>query len=299
MESRGKRNLFVTVVCILLMMIIAMSAYATINGPLVPNSKAPTQVVEGGNVPEGKLLVKDLNDGELTIPKYNVPVNQYDPDLFSQEDGVMTYNDKSVLGINVTEKDGEIDWEKVASSGVKFAYIRVGFRGKGRGDMYLDARFQENVDGAQAAGLDIGVYYYSGAISAVEAEEEATQVLERVQGMQMIYPISFNWEYTTTMEDGTQPRTLNSTPTEVTSFAKAFCSKVAQTGRPVAFYTNKTMAYDYFNLDELKDYDIWYQEYRTTPAFYYNFAIWQYTKEAQIPGIERPVKMSLALKAYS
>ena len=124
-------------------------------------------------------------DRELPVLE-GVAVNSYVSDGFSVNDrGWLTYEQdgkQAAIGIDVSAYQGEIDWQAVASSGVEFAMIRVGYRGYSQGGLQLDERFQENMDGALAAGLDVGVYFFSQATSVLEAEEEADFVLSAIRG---------------------------------------------------------------------------------------------------------------------
>jgi GH25 family lysozyme M1 (1,4-beta-N-acetylmuramidase) len=104
----------------------------------------------------------------------------------------MYYNDPAyttAIGIDVSSHQKEIDWQKVADSGVEFAMIRLGYRGYGsEGTLNMDPYFQQNLIGATAAGLKIGVYFYSQAITAAEAAEEARFVLDALGGFPLTYP---------------------------------------------------------------------------------------------------------------
>lgn len=297
MEKSTKRNLFLTVVIILVLGIIAATVYVTMKGPATPDNAGMTVIDKQGE--DGKIVVKDLNDGDMSIPKFNYPVNAYDINLFTENEGIIKYSDNSAIGINVTSQNGEIDWAQVKASGIDFAMIRVGYRGRNKGDRVEDEYFEQNIKGAIEAGLDVGAYFFSQAISEQEAEQEAAFLIEKIQPYQLKYPISFNWEFVGADQNGKEPRTKDCTPTEVTSFAKAFCNKIKKTGRDAMFYIDKTMGYEYFNLDELTQYQIWYAEYQAKPAFYYDFKIWQYSELGTVPGIEGSVKMSLAMKSYS
>ena len=136
----------------------------------------------------------------------DVDRNQYDPEDFSTDSqGWLQYQSGGRRGCRdrCLLLSGEIDWQAVASSGVEFAMIRVGYRGYSQGGLQLDERFQENMDGALAAGLDVGVYFFSQATSVLEAEEEADFVLSAIRGYPIKYPVVFDWEFI----DGAEART--------------------------------------------------------------------------------------------
>lgn len=296
MDSMKKRNLFLGITCLLVVIIIAVSAVILVRGPRTSS----VEVLSHNQ--DGTLSVNDLNDGNMTIPYYDITTNNYQLDDFRDGgNGIITYEGgDSYVGINVNSKNGEIDWAQVAENGVDFAMIRVGYREKTDGNIVLDSNFQANITGATEAGLPVGVYFYSKAISNDEADKEATFVLEQIRGYNVTYPIAFFWEYDTT-DDGSvdqTSRTVQCNGEQVTGFIDTFCSKVKLAGFNASYYATKTMAYEKLDLSKLAGYDLWYAEYKSKPSFYYNFGMWQYTKEGNVPGISGSVPITLALKNY-
>ena len=129
----------------------------------------------------------------------DVPVNTYDPEGFSKdENGYITYTEDGVYvtrGVDVSVHQGTIDWQQVADAGFDFAMIRVGYRGYGtEGNMRGDTQFLNNVQGALDAGLDVGIYYFSQAITVEEARQEAAYVIEQIAPYRITYPVVFDWE---------------------------------------------------------------------------------------------------------
>ena len=100
-------------------------------------------------------------------------------------------------GVDVSSYQGDIDWNAVREAGAEFAIVRVGFRGYGTGAIVEDSRFLQNVQGAKAAGLEVGVYFYSQALTEAEAEEEALFTLERVQALGLTGPVAYDLEFYT------------------------------------------------------------------------------------------------------
>ena len=118
----------------------------------------------------------DRTPQETQAPtEVTLPPNPFSPEEFSLDSrGYVTCSAaKTRLGIDVSEHQSKIDWQAVADAGIQYAYIRVGYRGYDQGGVYEDDRAQENYEGAVAAGLQVGVYFYSQAISPEEAREEA------------------------------------------------------------------------------------------------------------------------------
>ncbi len=224
-----------------------------------------------------------------------VPVNAFDAAAFQKdENGYIRYQD-APLGIDVSSYQGEIDWKQVAASDVRFAMIRLGLRGYTKGGIMTDATFEKNIRGALDAGLDVGVYFFSQAINAAEAEEEADYVLERIKDYRLTYPVVFDWE---SVNDASA-RTNGVSSDEVTRCAAAFCNQIAAAGYTPMIYFNMDQGYLAYRLDELTDYGFWLAEYHESPGFYYTFAFWQYTHQGQVPGIDGAVDLDLDLRAYA
>lgn len=300
MNPSLKRSVFIGITAVLVLLVVVISIFV-VRSTVETNPAGSTQVVEGKTAEDGKIVIKDLYSGEIEIPKYDIPICQYSLDKFTEEEGIISYGSDSALGITVTKKLGVIDWQQVKSSGVDFAMIRVGFRGYGRGEIEIDDMFEENIKGATEAGLDVGVYFYSQAVTTTEAEEEAGVVLEKIKSYQVKYPVAIYWEFVTNPNKDTVPRTQNCTPSEITDIIGAFCNKVEKSSYNAAFAADKNMGYENMDLSKLTDYDLWYYEYRTAPSFHYDFKLWQYSSEGTVPGIEsaESVGMTLAMKKYS
>lgn len=296
MDTIQKRNIFLAATLLLVAIIVVVSAVILARGP----RESSVEIISRNQ--DGTLNVNDLNDGQMTIPYYDIPTNSYHPDDFRDEgNGVITYEGgESHVGINVNLKTGEIDWAQVAESGVDFAMIRVGYRGNENGNIVLDSNFQTNMTGAIEANIPVGVYFYSKAVTNDEASEEASFVLEQVRGYNITYPIAFFWEYDTTDNGSVDQtsRTVQCNGDQVTGFIDTFCDKVELAGFTASYYATKSMAYEKLDLSKLSNYDLWYAEYRSKPSFHYDYGMWQYTQEGNVPGISGTVPITLALKHY-
>lgn len=138
-------------------------------------------------------MVSDLYEGERYVPKFDYPLNEYDTEGFTEQNGFIQYPG-AVLGVDVSEHQGDIDWQAVRGAGVEFAILRVGYRGMTEGGLNVDATFEQNYQGAVDAGLQVGVYFFSQAVSEEEAREEANFVLQTLNGRELAYPVVFDWE---------------------------------------------------------------------------------------------------------
>ncbi len=221
-----------------------------------------------------------------------VPKSPYDASLFYKE-GPFTYYRSNAFtyetGVDVSIYQGDIDWKQVKEAGVDFAIIRVGGRGYGaEGKIYSDKNFEQNMDGALAAGLKVGVYFYSQAISKEEALEEASFVLDAIKGYNVSYPVVFDWEI-----PNKTARTYGLATPTLTAAANAFCTEVQSAGYRPMVYFNLEWGYMKYDLSKVVQYDFWLAQYNSVPTFYYDFDMWQYTDAGKVPGIPGKVDLNL------
>lgn len=218
--------------------------------------------------------------------------------IVAQEDGTRTYEpageDISLLGIDVSSYQGVINWKKVKAAGVDYAIIRLGYRGYGTGAIRLDERYSANMSGAISAGIPIGIYFYSQAVTVEEAEEEADFVLKNLTGYDIAYPVVFDMEEV----DDEEARTNPLTQTERTDITIAFCEKIKAAGYTPMVYGNIRWMVMHLDLSRLEDYDKWFAQYFKQPFFPYAFSMWQYTSRGTIDGIPHDVDLNLGLVNY-
>lgn len=218
------------------------------------------------------------------------PENPYGPEDFQLEDGFLTcLAGESVLGIDVSSFQGEIDWNAVADAGIKFAMIRIGGRGYGAaGKLYTDDLAQANYEGAKAAGLQVGGYFFSQAVSVEEAIEEAGFALGQIKDWELSMPIVFDWEYL-----GEDTRTANVDKRTLTDCTLAFCKTVELAGHEAMIYFNPNQSDNHVYLEELTDYRGWLAMYTNQMTYPYQVDMWQYTNQGSVPGVEGPVDINL------
>ncbi len=239
--------------------------------------------------------------GDIAIPAIEgVPVSTYKDENFRTDSkGYKYYYEDgelcSYVGIDVSGHNGDIDWQAVKDSGVDFVMLRIGGRGYGEeGSLYDDTYFKKNLRGAKSAGLMVGAYFFSQAVTPQEAEEEAEYAISLLGGASLDYPLAFDWE----IIEGAEARTDNISPQTLTSCARAFCDRVKKSGYIPALYTGSQLAYYKYDLGQLSDIDIWYAFYNDTPALYYNYTIWQYSCTGLVEGIEGSVDLNICFKNY-
>ena len=191
--------------------------------------------------------------------------------------------------IDVSHYNGAINWQKVAKD-CDGVIIRAGYRGYSKGKLVTDTSFKKNIDGAKAAGLPIGVYFVTQAISVAEAKTEARYTMELVKGYKLDLPIFID------SENG-NPAALGRadhgklTKTQRTAILSAFCDEVTKGGYRSGVYSSESWYKDDLNYLELRKYYIWCARYsRFKPTIKYN--AWQYTDRGRISGINGNVDIS-------
>ena len=196
-----------------------------------------------------------------------------------------------VQGIDVSKHNGNVDWAKVKAAGVKYAIIRVGYRGYGdNGTLVYDSKFNEYINAAYAQGLDIGVYFYSQAINTKEAADEANYALKKLNSYKskITLPVYYDYEFAEVSSGrlDTAWRTGKLNKNGMTANAKAFCSTIENAGFDAGIYASKYFYYDNLNYKDLQDkYDIWVANYATKTTYEGNFRVWQFTAEGKVNGI--------------
>lgn len=198
----------------------------------------------------------------------------------------------SRMGIDVSKFQGDIDWQAVKEQGISYAFIRVGNRGYGKeGTLNTDGKYLQNIEGAKAAGIDVGVYFYSQAISEEEALEEAEYVIKLLEGIELDYPVVYDAEYV--IED--EARTDGVGAEQFTENTIVFCQRIEEAGyKPIIYATMKWEAYA-LELHRVNAYEKWYADYEELPQTPYDFTYWQYTNEGTLEGIEGPVDLNLEI----
>lgn len=296
MESVQKKKIFLIALAVLLAVLLILGAVVL---ALESGGPGGGTTFSGVEVPDNELLVDDLYEGETLIPKFDYPANNYETEKFQEENGIITYQSPNArLGVDVSEYQGNIDWHAVKTFGVDFAILRVGYRGLTQGMLYKDAKFDQNFDSATSAGLFVGAYFFSQAVTEAEAVAEADFVIEALDGRKLAYPVIFDWELPNSGDHQENLRARGVTGEDATRFAIAFCERIKEAGLTPVIYTNKYQAYEFFDLSQWKDYDLWYAEYQKAPSMHYDFRLWQYTDKGEVPGIEGGVDLDICFKPY-
>lgn len=271
---------------------------------LKKSNKAETEETEEVTFEDG---VVDLDNQKRTMTYadgsyifHNMVVDEsakpmpYDLDNFVNVDGRMTYEGDDYtyrLGVDVSKYQDEVKWNKVERDGYDFAIIRLGYRGYTKGEIFLDERYEYNVKAANRSGLDVGVYFFSQAISENEAIEEARFVLEHVKDEDISMPIVYDPEIV--YKDNS--RTKNITKEQFTKNVETFCSEIREAGYDVMVYANLLWEDKQLDMGLISYLDIWYADYVGLPQTPYDFKMWQYTDSGTVDGIKGGADINIQL----
>lgn len=187
---------------------------------------------------------------------------------------------------NRASQNETIDWQAVRNDGVDFAMIRIGLRGYSSGKINEDAFYRQNIEGAMAAGIETGVYFFAQAITVEEAIEEADFVIERLRGLNINGPVAYDWE----MHDSSY-RVYGTSPEMATACAIAFCKRIQEAGYTPMIYAGTYVSYVKYDQGAIVPYLCWYPEYKSDsseklcPTLYYQPDYWQFSSKCSVAGI--------------
>ena len=213
--------------------------------------------------------------------------------------------DEITTGIDVSEFQGNIDWKAVADSGIDFAMIRVGYRGRKNGEIKEDACAKYNLQEASKNGLKIGAYFFSTAVTEEEAKEEAEWTKNLLSGYPVTYPVAYNCEGF----QNPSSRQFELSVEERTKLADAFLKSIEEGSYTGMFYAAKNELDDnnLWNADDLSlNYRIWVAQYsdqtwpeKTKSDYTGDHVMWQYTNQGKLDGIKGAVDFNVAYFGYS
>lgn len=250
---------------------------------------------------DGKHTLVQYSDGReewVSISPY-LPKHEYDFTKLVCQSGLMKYYEDgrqiSYVGVNISKFQDYVDFVKVKKAGIDFVMLRAGVRGYGTGQLSVDDYFSENLKRATDAGLDVGVYFFSQAITKEEAVEEANMVIENLGEYQISYPVAFDMEFI----ENDSARTDILTRFEKTEIAKAFLDAIADAGYKTMIYGNKEWLIKEIDMSKLTAYDVWLSQGADIPDYPYQFAMWKYDFRGKVDGIVGFVDMSISFINYS
>lgn len=251
-----------------------------------------------------------MDDGKHTMVKYSdggeewvvispyIPKNSYNFSKLVSDDNNFKYIEDgrrlSFLGTDISKYQEDVDFYQLKDAGIDFVMLRVGARGYGTGQIKIDDCFLNNIQKATEAGLDVGVYFFSQAITEEEAVEEANIVIQNLAGYEIRYPVAFDMEYI----DNDTARVEAVSKADKTKIAKAFLETVKAAGYRPMIYGDKEWLLKRIDLSKLISYDVWLSQESDIPDFPYEFTMWQYSTSGKINGISGLADLNMCLIDY-
>ena len=222
-----------------------------------------------------------------TIPPDRNPYNRYDFQ-YNRHNYLLLQNVDSSPGVDVSAHQGVIDWEAVKRSGIEFAMIRVGYRGYGSGKLVEDEYARQNLQGAKAAGLKIGAYFFSQALNIQETDEEIQFILNMLADVTLDMPVILDWEI-----PAADARTKDMDARTLTDIQLHFCGQMRKMGFQPMIYFNWHQSENLYYLSELEEYPFWLALYQDRMTYPWKVEMWQWTSSGKVPGIAGNVDINV------
>lgn len=225
--------------------------------------------------------------------------NSYDYTNLVSQNNVMKYYEgsrlTSYLGVDISKAEGIVDFDMLKAAGVSFVMIRTGSRGYESGQLVADENFEANLNGALSAGLDVGLYFCSSAISKEEAQEEANMLLAQLGDRKITYPIAFQMSFA----DNDISRFDDLTAAQRTEITRGFLDVISAAGYRPMVYGDKEWLIKEIDISKLGDYDFWLSQPGDLPDYPYAFSIWQYSVTGNMDGISGIAHVNISFIDYA
>ncbi|MBP3684337.1 MAG: glycoside hydrolase family 25 protein [Oscillospiraceae bacterium] len=240
--------------------------------------------------PQETILEPTVSETEAanpTIPPERNPYDRYDFQ-YNRHNYLLLQNVTSYAGIDVSAYQGEIDWKKVKASGIDFAIIRLGYRGYESGKLVEDKYAKANLEGAKEAGLRVGAYFFSQALSIKETDQEIAYMLDILGATHLDMPIVLDWEI-----PASNARTASMDARTLTDIQRHFCGQMRDRGYTPMVYFNWHQSENLYYLSELEDYPFWLALYQDRMTYPWRVEMWQWTASGRVPGIKGDVDINV------
>ncbi len=262
--------------------------------PNTADEESESELTEAEDDPEA-VMAEDDDPGQGRLSG-EVPSEFYDePGRMRSMSTGLTHDSRfngysKLSGIDVSKWNKTIDWSKVKAAGIDFAFVRTCYRGYEGGGLAKDEYGPTNLKNAASAGVKVGAYIFSQAISVKEAEAEADYLLATVKGYNITMPLVFDFEY----YPGGRLEKKNLSKTAQTNICLAFCKKIKAAGYTPLVYANKSMLTSDLNAAQISaSYPIWLAHYTTKTNYTGDYDFWQYSSTGKVSGISGNVDMNV------
>ena len=280
--------------CLIVFAVLTINSFAETGDVIEFNGIVTT-------MPEVSFGISDLEDPKSPINSLSFHISDEGQDEHSEGIGDIIKkfgNSTTVVGIDVSQHNGNIDWKQVAASGVKFAMIRAGGRGWGdEGTLYTDKKFQDNIEGALSNGIFVGIYFYSTANTEEEAlqEAQATKNIIEPYKNKIQFPIAYDFEE---FENGHRNDGL--TKEQLEKNTKVFLEYMTSKGYKACIYSSASFLKNKWDMSKFTKYGTWVANwYVSKPNYSAKYEMWQYTNAGIVPGINGYVDVNVDYKYWS
>ena len=247
--------------------------------------------------------VVTVGDKKIEIPKVEVAqinkttdnsTSSVAAEKITAEEAVEKYeNSGTSIGIDVSKWQGYIDWKKVKDSGIEFAMIRIGYRGSSVGNIVMDPYFYQNIKGAIANGIYVGIYFFSMATTEEEAIQEAAWTVEIIKKYKITYPVAYDFE------SFGQGRVAEVSKEQMNNNAVAFLNYIKSSGYDAMMYGSKSAFNTRWTMSKFSNFKVWLAHYTENTDYSGRYNMWQYTSKGSVEGINGNVDMNIAYFKYS
>ena len=188
----------------------------------------------------------------------------------------------AIKGIDVSEFQRKIDWDKVKNDGIEFAILRVGFGMdiKSQDDKYIE----RNIEECERLGIPYGVYLFSYANTADKAKSEAEHTLRLIKGHKLAMGVWYDIE-----DNNTSGSVSKGT---LTNIIETYCKKIKNAGYNVGIYASLSWLNSKIDNSVQEKYPIWVAQYYKECQYKKDYLIWQYASDGKVDGISGKVDMN-------
>lgn len=250
---------------------------------------------------DGKHVQVTLDDGSTKWLAINNSLNKnsYDITNYQKENGIMKYYSNkqniSFAGVTLNRYSGEVDFEQLKKQGITFAMIRVGSRGYDSGLISPDENFHTYMTQAIEAGINVGVYFASQAVTVEEAAEEANFMIDQCATYKVAYPMAVKMDVVKNDSSRTESLSKN----DRTTILRIFMEAIAGANYKPLLLADKNVLLTKVDLAALSGFGIWLDQSGDLPEYPYAYQMWQYGDGANLKGCSENIKLNISLIDYS
>ena len=224
-------------------------------------------VDQSGNITKKNFTLKVAKKSSSTSKTATIPFQS----LYNEYK-----KNNTMIGIDVSKWQGDINFEKVKEAGVEFAFIKVGGQNGLDKEYYVDSKFKRNIEGFKSVSIPVGLYFYSYANTEEKAYQDAMWVINEIKDYKIDLPIAFDWENWSTYNR------FHMSFNTLTKVANKFMNTLKEHGYDSMLYSSKNY------LEQIwmpTSFPIWLAHYTSSTDYQGSFKCWQRTSSAKISGI--------------